>query len=102
MKKSFSATNFLGGTLCGLVLALCLAAVQNPKAAVTNPPPAPPIQTPLPATSGWADLKFFTYPNGATGIFDPASATLYLYDADLNRCYQTRKIRALGDYMQRW
>lgn len=98
MKSSFSATSFLGGTLCGLVLALCVAAVQNPNAPVTNPPPAPPIQ----AASAWADLKFVAYPNGATGIFDPATGMLYLYDSELNRCYQTRKLRALGDYMQRW
>ena len=103
MKKSFSAFNFVSGTLFGVVLALCLAAVQNPKGTAPNASVTQPLQPAAPEPSGFGALKFFTYPNGGTGIFDPASGVLYIYDNDLNRCYLTRKVGTLGQpLLQRW
>ena len=102
MKKSCSAFNFVGGTLLGVVLALCLAAAQNPKGALTNTPATQPLPPAAPEASGFGALKFFAYPNGGTGIFDPASGVLYIYDASLNHCYLSRKLLTLGEPMQRW
>ena len=98
MKKSLSPLHFVCGALFGVVLALCLGAVQNPK----NPPSAQPSQPAASEPSGFGALKFFTYPSGGTGIFDPASGTLYIYDSDVNRCYLTRKLHTLGAPMERW
>ncbi len=105
MKKSFAPLTFAAGAFLGVVATLCLAAVQNPKAAPTNPPPAQsavPLRAPAGESPDWARLKFIAYPGGGTGIFDPLTATIYVYDADLNRCYLIRKLHTLGEPMQRW
>lgn len=41
-------------------------------------------------------LKLITYPSGATGIFDPGTGKLYLYDSKLESCFMVRKLRKLG------
>lgn len=101
MKKSFSSLTFAGGALFGIVLTLCLAAAQNQKSAPTNQPAASPAPAPT-VESGLARLKFFAYPNGGTGIFDPYTGVIYVYDSDLNRCYLTKRLQTLGEPMQRW
>lgn len=46
--------------------------------------------------AGWDRLKFIAYPNGVTGIFDPASGKLYLYAANLDNCYAVHQVETLG------
>jgi hypothetical protein len=96
MKELKPTLMFVGGTMFGLVLALCLGAVPKAK---TAPAPAPaPAAAPVPKKD-WSQLKFIGYPNGGTGIFDPATGTFYLYDSDLNSCYLIREINTLGGRM---
>ncbi len=47
--------------------------------------------------AGWDRLKFVAYPNGVTGIFDPASGKLYMYASNLESCYAVHQIQALGN-----
>jgi len=86
MKKLRVAWAFLGGIACGLILAFCVAAVERK----TNPP-----------NPDWSQLKMMSYANGATGLFNPATGKLYLYDANTERCYAIRELRALGEPMVR-
>lgn len=86
MKKHTVAWAFLGGIAFGLSLALCVAAAEK-KANLPN--------------RDWSQLKMMSYSNGATGIFDPATGRLYLYDANTERCYAIRELRALGESMVR-
>jgi len=46
---------------------------------------------------GWDRLKFVTYSNGVTGIFDPTSGKLYLYSANLENCYAVHQLETLGN-----
>ena len=70
---------FVLGAIFGLGISLCLGAVEKQAAA-----------------PDWSRLKVVSYPNGGTGFFDPDSGTIYVYDADLARCYLVRKIGSLG------
>jgi hypothetical protein len=46
---------------------------------------------------GWDRLKFVAYPNGVTGIFDPASGKLYMYASNLANCYAVHQLDTLGN-----
>lgn len=92
MKELKPTWMFIGGTMFGLMIALCLGAVPKAKS-----PPAP-VPAPVPKKD-WSQLKIFSYPNGGTGIFDPETGTFYSYDADLIGCYQIRELSKLGDRM---
>ena len=82
MKKQNSVWMFACGTLLGICLTLCLAAAEKETASPKQ---------------DWSRLKLTTYPGGATGFFDPATGKLYLYDADLKKCYLTRQLTTLGE-----
>lgn len=86
MKKHNVVWAFLGGIALGLSLALCVAAAEK--------------KTELPKPD-WSRMKLISYANGATGIFDPETGRLYLYDANTERCYAIRELRALGESMVR-
>ena len=86
MKTKNTSFIFACGALLGLSLALCLGAVEKTKTAA-----------PEPAKKDWSKLKFVAYPNGGTGIFDPDSGTIYVYDSDLQNCYLVRQITTLGE-----
>ena len=101
MNTSVSTLTFAGGALFGLTLALCLGAVQPSKPGLTNQAALPSGQSPSIEQDDWSRLKFFTYPNGGTGIFDPATRLIYVYDTDLNRCYMVREVRSLGQPLRR-
>ena len=75
---------FLSGLVLGVSLALTLGADKNAQ-------PAKPE----------SHLQIVTYPTGNTGIFDPDTGTIYLYDVNLASCYSIRRISKLGDPMQR-
>jgi hypothetical protein len=70
------------GAMLGMCVALCIGAVEKP-------------------AKDWSQLKFFAYPNGGTGVFDPETATLYVYDSNLRGCYLVRRITTLGQPMER-
>lgn len=101
MRTPVTALTFTSGAVLGLTLALCLGAVQNPKPGLTNQTLIQPVQSSTAAPTDWSRLKFFAYPNGGTGIFDPATGTIYVYDSDLNRCYLVREIRILGEPLRK-
>lgn len=84
MKTKKASLLFGTGALFGLCLALSLSAVEKD---------APP--------KDWSRLKVVAYPNGGTGFFDPDTATIYVYDSDLARCYLIRKMGTLGQPMFR-
>jgi hypothetical protein len=42
-------------------------------------------------------LKFVAYPNGVTGIFDPASGKLYMYASNMESCYAVYQVGMLGN-----
>jgi hypothetical protein len=86
MKERKVAWSFLGGITLGLSLALCLGAVEKK---MDEPKPE------------WSRLQLVGYVNGATGIFDPETGRIYLYDGNLERCYAIREFRALGEPMVR-
>lgn len=96
MKSLKPTWMFASGTLFGLALALCLGAAPK-TAAPKAPTPKPPETQPVVARRDWSQLKLIGYPNGATGIFDPATGMFYTYDADLIYCYQIRELNTLGD-----
>lgn len=85
MKKKNAGLLFAVGALFGLCIALTLGAVEKRE--------APP--------KDWSRLKVVAYPNGGTGFFDPDTATIYVYDSDLARCYLIRKMGTLGQPMFR-
>lgn len=94
MKTKNSGIVFGGGAIFGLALALCLGAEQKPRAGQTNQTPVKEIFTPPPPDR--SRLQIVAYPNGTTGIFEPESGTIYVYDANLSRCYLIRQIMNLG------
>jgi len=55
-----------------------------------------PAAVPMPGPAGWDRLKWVAYPNGVTGIFDPASGKLYLYTANMDNCYAVYQLQTLG------
>jgi hypothetical protein len=85
MKKRNGAILFLSGLALGVSLALTLGASDK------NPEP---VKTE-------SHLQIVAYPAGTTGIFDPDSGTIYLYDVNLANCYSIRKIVKPGSPMQR-
>ncbi|MEO6035986.1 MAG: hypothetical protein ABIQ35_12090 [Verrucomicrobiota bacterium] len=85
MKSSNGGLLLIIGALFGLCVALTVGAVESKD--------APP--------KDWSRLKVIAYPNGGTGFFDPDTATIYVYDSDLSRCYLIRKIGTLGQPMFR-
>ncbi len=86
MKKRNAGLLFICGALFGLSIALCLGAVEKAKDAPRK---------------DWSQLKFVAYPNGGTGVFDPETATIYVYDSDLRGCYLIRQLGTLGQPMRR-
>jgi hypothetical protein len=80
MKKMQPVWTFAGGTLLGVALMFCLGADKDAAPAKADKPP----------------LQIVAYSSGATGIFNPDTGTLYLYDANLQNCFLTRKIGVLG------
>lgn len=101
MKTPITALTFTGGLLLGLTLAFCLGAAPKAKTTPTNQPPVTSNPAGAAASQDWGALKFFSYPNGGTGIFDPSTGTIYVYDSDLNRCYLVRELRNLGEPLRR-
>ena len=86
MKNQKTVLSLLGGTLLGFTLAFGLGAAD--KAADKQ---ASPVK------KEFSHLQVVSYPNGGTGFFDSATATIYVYDADLKNCYMTRQIATLGE-----
>lgn len=86
MKKRKAGWLFTGGALSGLAIALSLGAVEKSKEVPKK---------------NWSQLKIVAYPNGGTGVFDPDTATMYVYDSDLRTCYLIRQITTLGQPMVR-
>ena len=86
MKKLNSLWPFLSGVVLGMSLLFGVGAASK-EIAPTRP--------------DWSRLKIFTYASGVTGLFDPATGRLYLYDSDLRNCYQVRQLTALGEPMER-
>ena len=86
MKKRNVAWSFLGGIVFGFSLALCLAAADKK------------VQS---STPDWSRLKLVAYGSGATGVFDPQTGKLYLYDANVESCYAIRELKTLGEPMVR-
>jgi hypothetical protein len=77
---------FVGGVLLGFIAAVSLGAADKGKD---------------PTKKDWSRIRPITYPNGATGLFDTDSGTIYLYDSDLRSCYLVRQLTRLGDPMIR-
>jgi hypothetical protein len=61
-------------------------------------PPAPPVSAPAPK---FDHLRFFTYSNGATGVFDTTDGMLYLYDTNLLNAPIARQLVKPGEPMKR-
>jgi hypothetical protein len=93
MKNKKTGLIFVSGAALGIALTLCLGAVSKDAPAKNNPPK----ELPQTAEKSSAPLQIVSYPNGATGFFNPENSTLYLYDANLRNCYLTRRITKLGE-----
>ena len=78
MKTRKAAMLFVSGILVGIGLTLALGAGTPPK-------------------SDHSRLTVFTYPSGTTGIFDPDTGRIYVYDMNLASCISIREISALGE-----
>ena len=89
MKKRSAVWLFTSGGVCGLALALCLGAAEKKSA---------PSQSPKP---DWSRLQVFSYPNSLTGVFDPDTGRLFMYDINVEECYAIREITTLGLPMRR-
>jgi len=77
---------FLGGLALGVFLTLNFGALgQGPVAEQKK---------------DWSHVSFLSFPSGATGIFDPATGRLYLYDANWQYCFAERELTTLGDAMR--
>ncbi len=48
-----------------------------------------------------SSLQIVSYGTGMTGIFDPETLRIYLYDSNLVNCVAIREIEALGEPMKR-
>jgi hypothetical protein len=48
-----------------------------------------------------ADLRIVTYGTGMTGVFDPETRKIYLYDSNLVNCVAIREIETPGEPMKR-
>jgi hypothetical protein len=55
-------------------------------------------QTSTPTAS---TLQIVSYASGLTGVFDPSTGRIYLYDANLEHCVAVREIVAPGESMKR-
>jgi hypothetical protein len=42
------------------------------------------------------NYQFFTYSSGLTGIYDPSTKIIYVYDSNFKKCFIKRKIDKLG------
>jgi hypothetical protein len=82
MNKMKPAWTFGGGLLLGVALMFCVGAGGNDT---------------VPLKNNWAHLQVVAYPAGTTGFFDPTTGTIYIYDANLQNCYLTRKLMTLGE-----
>ncbi len=93
MKNQNAGLMFLGGTLLGIALTLCLGAATKDSPAKNTAP----TETVTKVEKTPAPIQVVSYPNGATGFFNPENSTIYLYDANLRNCYMTRHIAKLGE-----
>jgi hypothetical protein len=80
MKNMKSAWTFAGGLLLGVTLTFCVGADKDAK-------------------KDWSHLQFVGYGSGVTGIFDSATGSYYVYDANMQNCVLTRKLVDLGQPM---
>jgi hypothetical protein len=85
MKTRKAALLFVSGTVLGIFLALCLGAADKS----TESPKKEPSR-----------LQLVSYPAGTTGIFDPDSGKLYMYDVNLVNCFMIREVGTLGAPMR--
>jgi hypothetical protein len=83
MKAKQAVAWLAGGLLLGVVLALNIGADE-----------AKPKQD-------WSKIQMVTYSSGLTGFFDPAAGKLYLYDANIEKCFMVRELTTLGEPMKR-
>jgi hypothetical protein len=85
MKKMKTTWVFLSGLVAGLVLTLCIGAAEKDKT----------------ADNDLSKLQWIGYPSGATGVFDPATGKLYIYDSNVQYCNIIREMKVVGDPMTR-
>ena len=95
MKIQNKGLVFLGGTLLGVAITLCVGAVS--KEVPTTPASA--AVNDVAQKKNLARLQVIAYPNGGTGFYDSESGTIYVYDSDLRNCYMTRRMTTLGQPM---
>jgi len=86
MKKRNAVLLFICGMWLGISLALCLGATGK----AANPP-----------AKDWSRLKIVGFAGGTTGLFDPDTGRLYVYDIDLEKCFAIRELTTLGESMTR-
>ncbi|HMP82265.1 MAG TPA: hypothetical protein PKA41_06095 [Verrucomicrobiota bacterium] len=89
MKNKRSAIVFTLGLVLGLTVAFCLGAGES----------SSPASKPKPNKPDFSRLQFWGYPN-STGIFDPDTGTIYVYDNELRNCFIVRQINTLGNRLQ--
>ena len=88
MKTPKTIITFVGGALLGAFLAVGFGTSgQSP------PAPAP--------ARNWGHVTVMTYPSGVTGVFDSNTGRIYMYDINLENCYQIRELTTLGEPMRR-
>ncbi len=80
----------VGWVLAGAVLGLAFGSLQNSDAEETTERKA-----------AGSNLQIVTYGTGMTGIFDPETLRIYLYDSNLVNCVAIREIEAPGEAMKR-
>jgi hypothetical protein len=81
MKTKNAVGLVIGGMLLGACITLCLGAAEDSKKET-------------------ARLQIVTYPAGTTGIFDPDTGRIYLYDVNIANCFMIREIATLGGPMK--
>lgn len=86
MKVKNTGLTFLCGGLLGVSLTLGLAAAEK---SITPP------------KKNFSHLQITGYPNGATGILDTDTGTLFIYDGSQVNCIAIREITTLGASMRR-
>ena len=79
MKTQKAALLFGFGILLGIFLTLAIGAAGSPM------------------KSDRSRLAIFSYPSGTTGVFDPDTGRLYVYDLNLVNCLSIREIGNLGE-----